>query len=92
VISDQKLTRQTTHFRGVQNQTNRKTANRSNPNQNCIKLHLVWMYLDHLFTQPHGLVQFMAFILPTELNQTKPQYKKKKNQLNICHLDQYLFF
>jgi hypothetical protein len=60
------------------NQHNRKTSNRINPNRNRIKPHLIWMYLDHFFTQPYGLVQSAVFILPTELNQTKPQYKEEK--------------
>jgi len=37
------------------------------------------MYLDHFFTQPYGLVRFAVLILPTEPNQTKPQYKKNTN-------------
>jgi len=37
------------------------------------------MYSDQFFTQPHGLVRFEVFILPTEPNQTKPQYKKNTN-------------
>ena len=58
------------------NQSNRKTANRTNPNRNRKKPHFVQMYSDRFFTQPHGLVWFAVLILPTEPNQTKPQYKK----------------
>lgn len=32
------------------------------------KNRLIRMYLDHFFTQPHGLVWFAVFILPTEPN------------------------
>jgi hypothetical protein len=61
------------------NQSNRKTANRTNPNRIRKKPHLVWMYSDQFFTQPHGLVRFAVLILSTESNQTKPQYKKNTN-------------
>jgi len=32
--------------------------------------HLVQMYSDCFLTQPHGLVRFVVFILPTKPNQT----------------------
>jgi len=43
------------------------------------KPHMVRMYSDHFFIQPHDLVWFAVLILPTEPNQTKPQYKKNTN-------------
>ena len=61
------------------NQYNRKTVNRTNPNRNRKKPHLVRMYSDHFLAQLHDLVWFAVFILPTEPNQTKPQHKKNVN-------------
>jgi len=33
------------------------------------------MHSYHIFTQPHGLVWFVVFILPADPNLTKPQQK-----------------
>jgi len=60
-----------------QESVTRGVQNRTNPNRNHKKPHLVRMYWDHFFTQPHGLVWFAVLIFPTEPNKTKPQYKKK---------------
>ncbi|RHN44154.1 hypothetical protein MtrunA17_Chr7g0216281 [Medicago truncatula] len=43
------------------------------------KPYLVGMYSNHFITEPHGLVGFAVFILPTEPNQTKQQHKKNIN-------------
>jgi len=40
------------------------------PNQSKPEPHLVQMYSDCFLTQPHGLVRFVVFILPTKPNQT----------------------
>lgn len=43
------------------NQPNRKTANQTNSKRNSKKLHLICMYLELFFTQPHCLVRFAVF-------------------------------
>jgi len=56
----------------VHNRTNpiEKPQTESTQTKTTKKPHLVWMYTDHFFTKPHGLIRFAVFILPTEPNQT----------------------
>ena len=58
------------------NQSDRKTVNRTNPNRNRKKPHLVRMYSNHFFysTAWFGSVCGFDFI-----NRTKPQDKKNTN-------------